>query len=348
MAGTWSIAAVGAVLAVLALGAPDLVRSVINGPIAVVAALIGWTAAAAVVEGYRLRSTPRLRVGLGLVVVAAAQLHRVLTDVGDLVFGGLRLLGLAVGVARLGQWVARTLADVNSMQFQQQEELRNGLAGLAGITHLLSSQTEGADHQRLKVAVLAELSRLHGIVDGNAVDDSDPAGHDLDDPPAQSYQVGPVVTGLAVLRRSCGEHIDLDVDPALEAWGDSVVLAQVVTNLLANCSRHAPGSRVTIHAYRRDQDAVVEVRDEGPGLPPGAERAVLARGVRDETAGGTGLGLGISNRLVALQGGTLTLRTVDSPHGCLVTVVVPAVGEGLVDAIRTNGTCRTSGSLGSW
>lgn len=133
----------------------------------------------------------------------------------------------------------------------------------------------------------------------------------------------------------------------LEAWEDSAALAQVVTNLLANCSRHAPGCRVTIRAYRCDQDAVVEVKDEGSGLPPDAERAVLTRGVRDETAGGTGLGLDISNRLVVLQGGTLTLRTVYAPRGCLVTVVVPAVGEGTVDPIRPNGTRRPSDAPGS-
>jgi two-component system OmpR family sensor kinase len=350
---TWAAAALGAGAAVVALRAPEVapgfVRAVVEGPVATVAALIGWTgvAAAVVIEGYRRRCIPRCRAGLGLVVVAGAQLHRVLTvdaasPMGDMVFAGLRLLGLAIVLVGFAQLVVRTLSTMRHEQDEQQEELstaavhmeraaelaaerdhelRNGLAGLAGITHLLSSQAEGADHERLRHAVLAELTRLHTILDGGMLDEGD-----LDGAGARTeYAVEPVVTGLAALRRSAGSPIDLDVEPGLQAFGDSAVLAQVVTNLLANCQRHAPGAPVTIRAYRRDAAAVVEVRDEGPGLAPGASERVLERGVRDEAAGGTGLGLHISAQLIEREGGTLALRTVEDPRGCLATVTVPAV-----------------------
>jgi hypothetical protein len=94
--------------------------------------------------------------------------------------------------------------------------------------------------------------------------------------------------------------------------------------LLANCDRHAPGAPITITAQWQGESVVVEVRDEGPGLPPGREHAVLERGCGTSRAGGTGLGLHISQQLVAREGGTLTLRTAESPHGCVATVTVPA------------------------
>ena len=47
---------------------------------------------------------------------------------------------------------------------ERDHELRNGLAGLAGITHLLSA--DGHEHETLRHAVLAELGRLHMILDG--------------------------------------------------------------------------------------------------------------------------------------------------------------------------------------
>lgn len=342
--GTWSIALGGAAVAGLALGAypadPGLVRAVTAGPVPAVVALAGWTAVAAavVIEGYRRRSTARWRIGLGLVVLAAAQLYRVLGPGGpatdDLVFGGLRLLGLAVVVAGLGQLVARTVADLDSAQFQQQEELttaalhmeraselaaerdhelRNSLAGLAGITHLLSSDTRDEDQERLRHAVLAELGRLHRMLDG---EDPEPA--------PSEYDVAPLLEGLVALRLDDGGPT-LDAEPALRVRGDSAVLAQVVTNLLANCDRHAPGAPVRLTARRRGDEVVVEVRDAGPGLPVGMDAdAALDRGVRDESAGGSGLGLYISGQLIAREGGTLRLEPVDDPRGCRAVVTLPA------------------------
>ena len=51
---------------------------------------------------------------------------------------------------------------------------------------------------------------------------------------------------------------------------------------------------------------------------------MLARGVHDKAAGGRGLGLHISRRLVASPGGVLALQTVSGSTGCLVSVSVPA------------------------
>jgi two-component system OmpR family sensor kinase len=236
--------------------------------------------------------------------------------------------------------VARSLDAVRSQQFAQQEELtiaamhleraqelaaerdhelRNGLAGLAGITHLLSTGTDDAEQQRLRQAVLSELSRLHTILDGGGMFDAPP-----DAPPRIEYAVEPVLAGLVTLRRSAGARVTLDADPALRACGHSAVLAQVVTNLLANCDRHAPDAPVTVTGYRAGDRVVVEVRDEGPGLRAALGHDVLQRGVHDPAAGGSGLGLHISAQLLAREGGELDLRTVTDPRGCLATVSLPA------------------------
>nr|WP_239029069.1 HAMP domain-containing sensor histidine kinase [Pseudonocardia acidicola] len=207
---------------------------------------------------------------------------------------------------------------------ERDHELRNGLAGLAGITHLLSSEPDSEDHERLKQAVLAELGRLHLILDGAGIDGG--GGEAFDDGAPQEYEVEPVLAGLAALRRSRDAAVDLEVEPGLAARGHSAVLAQVVTNLLANCDRHAPGTPVTIRARSADGAVAVEVRDRGPGLASGGEEAVFARGVRDEAAGGCGLGLHISRQLVDREGGTLELRTVSDPPGCLAVITLPPVG----------------------
>jgi two-component system, OmpR family, sensor kinase len=340
--GGWAVMVAGGLCAVAALSLPesDAVRRLVEGPLVTVVVLVGWTAAAVafVVEGVRRRCTPWLRMGLGLVVLAVAQLYRVAsttpTVTANLAFSALRLVGLGVVLVGLAHLVAKALADLRSESSQQQEELvvaalhmeragelaaerdhelRNGLAGLAGITHLLSTGTGSEEHERLKHAVLAELGRLHRILDGRAPEP---------EPSEAEYAVAPVLEGLVTLR---GGDPDLVVEPGLWARGDPAVLAQVVTNLLANCERHAPGAAVAVRAGRRGSDVVVQVRDHGPGLPPGVDPlAALERGVRDESAGGSGLGLYISRRLIDQEAGGLSVVSVDDPRGCLATVTVPA------------------------
>jgi two-component system OmpR family sensor kinase len=306
--------------------------------------LAGWLAVAIghLVGGHRARRPAELRVGLGLAVLAAVAVHDLLAAPApgwDLAVAGLRLLGLVIVLVGVVQGARRALGALRAAAWQQQEELaagalererareraaerdhelRNGLAGLAGITHLLS--TDGGQHELLKHAVLAELGRLHLILDGG-VDDleaPDQADNVVD------YLVEPVLTGLVTLRWPGVDRVRLRVEPGLRASGHPTVLAQVVTNLLANCDRHAPGAAVGLEAYRDGGVVVVAVRDAGPGLSGRLNGSVLDRGVRDESAGGSGLGLHISRQLIAREGGTLTLRSVDHPRGCLATVTVPA------------------------
>lgn len=352
--GGWVIMLGGGVLAVLALFlVPDLgpVTLLVTGPIAALVVVAGWGAAAivAVIDAVRRQRTTRLRIGLGLVVLAGAQLYRVTMPMDrptpDLVLPALRLVAMGVLLVGLLQLVQRALRSLQEENFEQQEELaaaalhmeraaahtaernhelRNGLAGLAGITHLLSADVEGPDHERLRSAVLAELGRLHTILERSA--DPVELEEDLADVDApSSYEVEPMLAGLVALQQARGRDVRLEVADGLAARGDSAVAAQIVTNLLANCERHAPGTPVTVTAFSQHDDVVIEVRDRGPGLPPGREREVLGRGVRETGAGGSGLGLHISKGLVEGQGGSLTLRTVDGPRGCAATVVLPAV-----------------------
>lgn len=342
---TAAAAVAGALLTVagaaVAVVAPQVARAVVTGPVPSVV-LFGWAtiAAAVFVEALLRGDEPRRRVGAGLLVLAGSQLYRRLSNDAptELLFEALRLLGLAVVVVGLGQLVTRALADLRTERFAQQEELalaalhreragelaaerdhelRNGLAGLAGITHLLGSPVAGAEQERLRHAVLAELTRLHTLLDPDLPDDPDPPD------PAPSYLVAPVLDGLVALRRTNGAAVALHVEPGLRARGDSAVLAQVVTNLLANCDRHAPGAPFTIRADAEGDRAVIRIRDTGPGLPPGREESVLRPGVRNTAAGGSGLGLSISHRLVAREGGSLSVTTESDPRGCQATVAVP-------------------------
>ena len=97
------------------------------------------------------------------------------------------------------------------------------------------------------------------------------------------------------------------VEPAdLVVHADRARLAQLVANLVDNAVRHSPaGGEVHLSARGLDEQRwVLEVRDEGPGIPADrAERVFERFGSGDDSSGGTGLGLAIARWVAELHGG---------------------------------------------
>jgi two-component system, OmpR family, sensor kinase len=111
--------------------------------------------------------------------------------------------------------------------------------------------------------------------------------------------------------------------------GDADRLRQVLANLVANALAHTPvASAVVLEASRQEDQVVVVVRDQGPGMTPEVAARVTERFYRADPArarnnGGSGLGMAIVDAIVAAHGGTV--RIVTSPAaGTAVTVSLPA------------------------
>jgi signal transduction histidine kinase len=109
--------------------------------------------------------------------------------------------------------------------------------------------------------------------------------------------------------------------------GDPDRLAQLFLNLLDNAVKHSPkGGTVTVNAMRDDGQAVVRVRDEGSGLPQGAEKRLFRRFYRGENAqqrDGAGLGLAIAQAIAEAHGGSVTAKNIDA-GGAEFTVRLPS------------------------
>jgi two-component system, OmpR family, sensor kinase len=81
--------------------------------------------------------------------------------------------------------------------------------------------------------------------------------------------------------------------------GNPDELHRLMVNLLDNGLRHTPaGTEIRVAVERRNGDAVLEVSDDGPGIPPGMEAQVFSRFVRGtgpaDVAGDSGAGLGLA------------------------------------------------------
>ncbi|MEV4114296.1 ATP-binding protein [Nonomuraea sp. NPDC049695] len=110
-------------------------------------------------------------------------------------------------------------------------------------------------------------------------------------------------------RRRPDVRVELDIEPDVVMNGSRAHLDRLVTNLADNAVRHA-ASTVRVRVRAVEGQAVLEVQDDGPGIPPEQREAVFARFTRlDEArardAGGAGLGLPIARDIALLHEGTL-------------------------------------------
>jgi two-component system OmpR family sensor kinase len=118
------------------------------------------------------------------------------------------------------------------------------------------------------------------------------------------------------------------VDAPVTVTGDRARLHQVVANLLANARVHAPGAPIEVRVTRAGDQAVVEVRDEGPGMSEtdaarAFERFYRAEASRSRHHGGSGLGLSIVDATVRAHGGRASIAAAPGA-GTTVRIEVPA------------------------
>ena len=198
-------------------------------------------------------------------------------------------------------------------------ELRTPLTSIKFQAQLLASQT--ANGARLNGAGFAALqrgvARLERLVDDLLSMSAIKNG---------TFTVRPERADLATICRSTAQQqavlakraVSLDLPPArVLACVDSQRVQQAVGNLLSNALRYSPPDRpVTLRLRGTGSEAVVSVRDEGPGIPPEAlphlfERFYRVPGLEGSAGSGTGLGLGlyISHVIVERHGGHIEIES---------------------------------------
>jgi CheY-like chemotaxis protein/nitrogen-specific signal transduction histidine kinase len=116
------------------------------------------------------------------------------------------------------------------------------------------------------------------------------------------------------------------VSTRLWVHSDPQLLRRVLQNFLSNALRYAEGGRVLLGLRRRGTQLQVQVWDNGPGIPSAEQRWIFEEFRRGSAAGGQGLGLGLSiaQRMAALLGHPLGLRSW-SGRGSVFELSVPRV-----------------------
>jgi signal transduction histidine kinase len=118
-------------------------------------------------------------------------------------------------------------------------------------------------------------------------------------------------------------EVRLTVPERLAAVADEEKLVSVVSNLVANAIRHAPpGGVVRCSLETGPGKLILEVADDGPGVPADQRETIFERYRRGSRSAGTGLGLAIVGEIASLHGGAVAVG--DAPEGgALFTVELP-------------------------
>jgi two-component system OmpR family sensor kinase len=132
----------------------------------------------------------------------------------------------------------------------------------------------------------------------------------------------------------------VDNERPLRVEGSPDELHRMILNLLDNAARHTPArARIELALREEDGDAVVEVADDGPGIPPSVRTQVFDRFVRGEgpadTARGTGTGLGLAIVSAVAESHGGNVEATDSPSGgALFRARIPLATAGRHDSAK--------------
>lgn len=241
-------------------------------------------------------------------------------------------------LGKLGTSFNATLARLES-SFDQlrrftadaSHELRTPLTAIRSVGEVsLQKQGDSKYYRDIIGSMLEETNRLTKLVDSLLTMSRADAGR---------VQLHLAKTGLLDLVRESAnllevlaeekeQTLSVEGDENLSVMTDRTILRQALVNLIDNAVKYSPqGGKIRVHVHAAGGNAIVEVRDSGPGIPPEHAKKVFERFYRVDRArsraeGGVGLGLSIVQWAVSVHGGKVELIQ-DTAPGCAFVVHLP-------------------------
>jgi two-component system, OmpR family, sensor kinase len=244
-------------------------------------------------------------------------------------------LGLALNAMldRLEQAFGEREASENRLRrfiADASHELRTPLASIRGYAELfrMGAARDPADVEKAMRRIEDEATRMGVLVDDllmlARLDE-------VADAPHGEVDLAAVVRDAVDDGRATAptRTIRARLDEAAPVIGDADQLRQVLGNLLRNAFVHTPeGTPIEVTLSRANGEVRLEIRDHGPGLPPGDPDALFERfwrteGGRERGRGGAGLGLAIVAAIVDAHGGHVRAENAGG-GGASFVVTLPA------------------------
>ena len=180
---------------------------------------------------------------------------------------------------------------------------------LRSLLEMIASETERSSHLVNQLLILAR-SEPEGIpnLHHNPVNLREVAGRAVQD----------------WVPRAVAKNIDMGFE-LQDAWtyGDPLLMRELLANLMDNALSYTPaGGMVTVRTEEREGMAIMEVEDNGPGIPTAEREHVFERfyRVKGTEGDGCGLGLAIVREITNRHGGNVRIETPPSGVGSLIRI----------------------------
>ncbi|MFB9982810.1 DUF4118 domain-containing protein [Mesorhizobium kowhaii] len=203
------------------------------------------------------------------------------------------------------------------------------IMGAAGTLREFAPALPEQDRAELLTTVLDESERLNRFI-ANLLDMTKIESGAME-PNYAFHYVGDIVgSALQRARKIIAEHkteIDIPSDlPMLKV--DPVLFEQALFNLLDNAAKYAPpGSTIRVQGWTDNGSVILQIMDEGPGIPSGDLERIFDTFYRvrkrDQVRAGTGLGLSICRGFIEAMGGTITAANRTDRSGAVFTIKMP-------------------------
>lgn len=210
-------------------------------------------------------------------------------------------------------------------------ELRTPLTIIQGeLESVIKSSDEKAELRDTAASTLEEVDRLKNIVEGLFALSRLDAGEAQTkaEPFDLTTLANTTADQMSLLAEDKNISIHFQSKERVVVEGDRARLKQVMVNLLDNAIKYTPGGgRIDVSVKARDGRAVLEVADNGVGIPLDAQPHVFERFYRVDKArsrdlGGAGLGLSIVKAICLAHNGFVSLRSEEGAGSCF-TVELP-------------------------
>jgi signal transduction histidine kinase len=234
-------------------------------------------------------------------------------------------------------------------------ELRNPLAPISNAVHVLSAdQPDPAKLTWAREVIGRQLRQLIRLVD-DLLDVARITRGKID-LKIESIEVARVLAAAVETSRPTVDALQHELSVSLppesmRIRGDFTRVAQVLANIINNAAKYTDkGGRITVTAAREGAEVVFRIQDSGLGIP----RELLSKifepftqigRTLDRAQGGLGIGLTLAQRLVEMQGGSVSAFSEGPDRGSEFTVRLPAAAATrAVEVIAPEAALRAGGS----
>jgi len=240
-------------------------------------------------------------------------------------------------IGQLGRSFNRTAGQLERLILSERRllgdishELRSPLARLKFAVKLARTSSDtNAALDRIERDVNRITSLVADIVEITSIE-GDPTVREMENTPLDEI-IDEVVRDCSLEAQFRGCGIEVSGKISGEVLGNRELLRRAVENVVRNGIRYTPKhSTIRLSMEEDGLNAIVAVRDEGPGVPEAALSRIFdpffrVEESRDTQCGGSGMGLSIAKRAVQLHHGTITAENA-SP-GLRIRIVIPLAAQ---------------------